>query len=187
MTKSAIRTVAIPRDSLVARAFVRVDYADAYETALPDELTVDVDAFARRFLAAAPRWARQLMAIRERAVRFVGLKRITARRQPNPAAMMFQPGAVAGIFRVFAHTADEILVGEDDRHLDFRVSFLLRTEPSGRVAVVTTVVQYHNRLGRAYFAPVRLFHRRIVRAMLRETTDRFAREERRPRERVPPQ
>ena len=78
-----------------------------------------------------------------------------------------QPGNVAGIFHVLARNGDEILLGEDDRHLDFRLSVLVRRQAGVAWAVVTTVVRYNGLLGRAYFLPVRPFHKRIVPAMLR--------------------
>jgi hypothetical protein len=41
---------------------------------------------------------------------------------------------------------------------------LLRAD---RQVVVSTIVRFHNWLGRAYFVPVRPFHRLIVPAMIR--------------------
>ena len=63
-------------------------------------------------------------------------------------------------FDTVARTADEVLLGTDERHLDFRASVL--REPD-RV-VLSTVVTLHNRRGRAYFALVRRVHPVIVRA-----------------------
>jgi hypothetical protein len=68
---------------------------------------------------------------------------------------------------VFDRRPDELLLGEDDRHLDFRVSVLLRDEGEAQWATVTTVVRFHNALGRAYFAVVRPFHQLIVPALMR--------------------
>ncbi|VFR49739.1 hypothetical protein ANT2_2646 [plant metagenome] len=64
------------------------------------------------------------------------------------------------------------MLGEDDRHLDFRVSVLRQSKlemdgGSDARLVVTTVVRCHNRLGRAYIAVIRFFHRRVVIASLR--------------------
>jgi len=172
MVRGVVRKIAVPRASLAARAFSRVDYADAYRITLPPA-GYTVDDFARTFLGATPGWVHRLMAVRERAARLIGLKRVTGR--PQPVAMTFEPGDVAGIFRVFARSADEIVLGEDDRHLDFRVSFLVEGGGTHCRGTVATVVRYHGRLGRAYFLPVRFFHRWIVGAMLRATAERLAR------------
>jgi hypothetical protein len=60
-----------------------------------------------------------------------------------------------------------MVVGEDDRHLDFRAAILQRTDAAGgRELVVVTVVHCHNRLGRTYLAVIAPFHRTILRANL---------------------
>lgn len=171
MRPTIVQPVPVPSGSLAAAAFPREDYADAYRVVIP--ATCAVDTFARAFLTATPGWAQALMRVRERAVRLIGLKRIAVDRQRGPARMSFEPDTKAGIFRVFACSADEILMGEDDRHLDFRVSLLIAKTQENHHGVVTTVMHYHGWLGRAYFLPVRPFHGLIVRAMLRETAQKL--------------
>ena len=60
-----------------------------------------------------------------------------------------------------------ILLGEDDRHLDFRLSVLRQRGGTADWVVVSTVVRFNNWLGRAYFLPVRPLHQLIVPAILR--------------------
>ena len=72
-------------------------------------------------------------------------------------------GSVIGYFPLLSKSAGELVVGEDDRHLDFRVAILLRTGAAGgREIVVVTVVRCHNRLGRTYLAVIAPFHRTIL-------------------------
>ena len=101
--------------------------------------------------ARAPDWIGRLMALRNRLVRLVGLK--TARIDGFP---------------VLAERDDEIIVGFDDGHLDFRL--VIRIEPAqpgfNRVSIAT-LVDRHNALGRAYIAVVTPFHKAIVARMLR--------------------
>ena len=56
------------------------------------------------------------------------------------------------IFRVYAVYVDEMILGEDDKHLDFRASVWLRSDhgesASVKEIVLTTVVHCHNLLGR---------------------------------------
>jgi hypothetical protein len=61
------------------------------------------------------------------------------------------------------------VLGEDDKHLDFRISVLCSAEAEpegGRQLVFSTVVQCHNRLGRAYIFVIAPFHRLVVKASL---------------------
>ena len=76
---------------------------------------------------------------------------------------------VIGFFPLLSKNAGELVVGEDDRHLDFRVALLLRTGAAGgRELVVVTVVHCHNWLGRTYLAAIAPFHRVIARASLEQ-------------------
>jgi len=161
-----IEKIAIPRGTLVASVFPRTDYADAYRAKLPAGAPRNIDAIARASFSAAPRWVRALMALRDGIVSVVGLK-TSGKGERTLENLTFEPGASFGVFRVFARNADEILLGQDDRHLDFRVSVLRQTEDATDWVVVSTVVRFNNWLGRAYFTPVRLFHRLIVPAMIR--------------------
>jgi hypothetical protein len=107
------------------------------------------------------------MWLRDRLVSLIGL-RTSHTRAPSPNSIVrFQPGDMAGMFRVFARSDDEILLGADDRHLDFRASMLVQRDAARSSAVLTTVVHFHNRFGRAYFLVVRPFHRLIVTSLLR--------------------
>lgn len=54
------------------------------------------------------------------------------------------------------------MLGVDDRHLDFRIGVRVDRK---RVRV-TTAVQLNNRLGRLYWAIVRLVHPLVVRSLL---------------------
>jgi hypothetical protein len=156
-----VEKVDVPHTSRIAGALTPVDYADAYRVALPADFPPDVVAFARRLFDSRPAWVDGLMSARNRAVALFGLK--TAPRSAAHAAT-FEPGSKLGLFRVFERTDREILLGQDDKHLDFRLSVLL--DGTGH-AVVTTVVKFNRLLGRAYFAPVGTLHRLIVPAMMR--------------------
>ena len=81
--------------------------------------------------------------------------------------MEAQRGERIGIFRIYAVSDDEIIVGEDDSHLDFRLS-VLRHRDAGRHGSVTlsSVVHCHNGVGRAYILLIRPFHKLIVRRSL---------------------
>ena len=87
---------------------------------------------------------------------------------PASAAAGAEGAARIDFFRLYEIAGDEAILGEDDRHLDFRVSVQRR---SGDI-VVTTVVRCHNRLGRLYLALITPFHRIVVRSMLQRAGQR---------------
>ncbi len=167
--RSSVHEVAVPPASLAANAFAVTHYADAFRVRLDDRETPDVDALVSRLATSTPAWVDVLMAIRNRIVSTIGLRTARPERIPGTSATprRYEPGAVAGMFRVYARTDDEILIGGDDRHLNSRASMLVQREPDATYAVFTTVVHYNNWLGRVYFLPVRPFHRLIIPALLR--------------------
>lgn len=100
---------------------------------------------------ALPAWAQALLTLRNALVRPFGLKTGAA------------AGAkTSGIFPVCKESADELIVGLDDRHLDFRVA-LMRQD--GRL-YMSTWVQPHNLAGRIYLKVVMPFHILISRSMV---------------------
>lgn len=158
--------VPLPPESLAATSLPRIDYADAYLARLPTDQRYTLDQAVTLVFATAPEWVKALLRLRNALVRPFGLKV----EPPQPSAVPgspLLPGARIGIFSILDRRPDELLLGEDDRHLDFRVSVLLRDESEAQWATVTTVVRFHNARGRAYFAMVRPFHKLIVPTLIR--------------------
>ncbi len=71
---------------------------------------------------------------------------------------------------MFNRTDKEVILGEDDKHLNFRVSLFLDhqiNDPNKKHLTVSTTVEFNNWFGRIYFLPVRPFHKLIVPTMLK--------------------
>lgn len=162
--RDAVVHVPLPEGSLVARAFDRIDYADAFKVALPPHAPATVDALTRQLLISRPKWIDGLMGARDLVVGMFGLKGSMPRNEDLPT--IFAPGTKLGLFEVFERTSEEVLLGADDRHLDFRASILLLKNEGGRSLIMSTVVRFNNVFGRIYFTPVKPFHKMIVRSML---------------------
>jgi hypothetical protein len=163
--------VSIPAESRIAKAYASTNLADAYSIDLPRGSSTDPEVLARFIFAQQPSWVGGLMAVRDAVVGKLGLK--TAKQLTTPGAAG-KPADRVGIFRVYGKTPIEVVLGEDDKHLDFRVSVLCSHPPSPggeRRLTVSTVVHCHNRLGRLYILLIAPFHRLVVRSSL----DRAAR------------
>ena len=172
-TSRHTRKVPVPAGSLAASAFAVTSYADAYAIDLPPGCADDVDALMRLLPTSVPRWADQLMWLRDRIVSVFGLRAGGAIAAPPRSTARLQPGDTAGTFKVFARSNDEILFGGDDRHLNFRASMLVQRDGGRSRVVLSTVVQFNNRLGRVYFFFVRPFHGLIVASLLRNLRRRL--------------
>ena len=114
-------------------------FADAYKVRALHG--VDAVQATRMAFARGPLWIRALMGLRNLLGRLVGLKPARSRGFP-----------------VVSESPGEVVMGFDDRHLDFRIVVTV----AGGFAIVTTLVRSHNAWGRAYLAAILPFHRAIA-------------------------
>jgi hypothetical protein len=146
--------VSVPSTPLLAHALPSLTWSDAYAVCLPIGWQKhDPQEWADAIFHKPPWWVRILFEVRNVVVRAVGI----------------EPGDTH-VFDTLDWRPDEVLLGTDQRHLDFRASVLV--EP-GRV-VVSTVVKAHNLRGRAYSGLVRPIHSWVVRGTLTRAIRRMS-------------
>lgn len=148
----------LPPTSALAPEQGRYPYRDSQVRRLR-RTTADADDLIAAFLSAPPSWADTLMRLRDAAVGRFGLK--TAGPRGEPPAPPYRPGQALGIFRIFHLAPGEVVLGEDDRHLDFRISLLA----SDNQLRVCTLVRPHNFFGLLYLGAVLPFHHAIAAVM----------------------
>jgi Protein of unknown function (DUF2867) len=150
-------SVPLPRHDSVLPA---ASFADAFRIEVEGQ-NLDAMEAARRAILGGPKWAQVLLAMRNLLVRPFGLK------TGHEAGLFVER---IGIFPVLARKPGHLMLGMDDKHLDFRLLIDIENGAHGRQTVtVTTRVKTHNALGRVYLALVMPFHKRIVPAMLART------------------
>lgn len=173
MKTVVVQEIDLPRSNLAVRSLSRIDFADAFKCQLPHEHPQTVDSVTRAIFASIPPWIAGLLQLRNAIVRPLGLK-TTVDAVPASSQNKLQPGTAVGIFKVLDRRQnEEIMLGEDDQHLDFRVSVQMEHEAEQCWVVVSTVVKFNNWLGRAYFIPVKPVHKIIVPSMMRYGLDRL--------------
>ncbi|MGX5843975.1 DUF2867 domain-containing protein [Mesorhizobium sp. ArgA1] len=156
--------VPVPSDSVLAPLYMGADLLDAYAIQLPAGANDDLEVLARAGFERQAWWIRALTRVRDVVMATVGVK--SSRAVGVAAAAR---GPVIGFFPVLSKSAGELVMGEDDRHLDFRLAILLRAGAAGdRELVVVTVVHCHNWVGRTYLAVIAPFHRLIAPASLEQ-------------------
>jgi hypothetical protein len=130
------------------------DWADCFEIFVPGE-RLSAEAVARRAFERMPSWVDRLMWLRNLLVRPFGLKRDRS-AIPDGTPMV-------GFFPVTSASERELVLGFDDRHLDFRIVVLAdQTADGGTRARLMTLIRRHNWLGRSYLAAIMPFHKLIV-------------------------
>ncbi|MFL6698346.1 MAG: DUF2867 domain-containing protein [Vitreoscilla sp.] len=114
-------------------------FADAYK--VPANHRIDAIEATRMAFAHGPAWVRGLVSVRNSLGRLVGLRAAPALKFP-----------------VVREAPHQVVLGFDDKHLDFRVV----VETGGGFATVTTIVRWHNAWGRVYLMAIMPFHKAIA-------------------------
>ncbi|KMN82929.1 hypothetical protein HNO92_001153 [Chromobacterium alkanivorans] len=160
--------IPVPSDSILAPLYRSADLLDAYAVQLPAGASDDLEILARAGFERQAWWIRALTRVRDMIMAPVGVK--SSRAVGLAAAAR---GPVIGFFPLLSKSAGELVMGEDDRHLDFRLSIQQRVGAAGgRELVVVSVVHCHNLLGRTYLAAITPFHRVIARTSLEQAARR---------------
>lgn len=149
-------------------------HIDSYRASFNNSGEITIEDIGKAFfLLKPPRWITMFFTLRNGIAGFFGLKtggkEVDGQRLPD--GFKLEPGERLGLFRVFSKSNAEVVIGEDDRHLNFRVSLFFERQTVGEQAiVVSTVVRFNNWFGRFYFLLVRPFHGLIVRTLLKNVT-----------------
>lgn len=162
--RKSVQVPNIPELSIITDGFGNISYFDVFKITRP--LDASIDQLAADMFTL-PAWGAMLMRIRNAVVRPFGLKTSPIEKAEaiqNPYSPI---NSQVGPFTVLLRSDDEIVVGQNDKHLQFRASVYADKEASALYLI--TVVNFLNIYGRIYFFVVRPFHKLIVRTALQRT------------------
>ncbi len=135
-----------------------IDYFDSYM--IEKETDESVEQIVKKILAL-PAWVEFLLNVRYLLiVKPFGLR--TGVMTDKPAKLNAEPVPVLN------KNENEIVMGEDDKHLYYGISVMKMKKAVISEITLTTVVKFHNQWGRIYFAFIKSFHKLVVRSMLRK-------------------
>ncbi|HBV15214.1 DUF2867 domain-containing protein [Chryseobacterium carnipullorum] len=168
-----IKKTEFPKESALSREKVIFDYTDSFMgEVLNADGNITTAEIGKAFFSSTPQWGKKMFAFRNSIVKMFGLKTGTDRSKiQDPGDLKLEVGQRVGIFKIFDKTENEIIMGENDKHLDFRVSVLYdkaKRNTGKNSLTISTTVKYHNWMGILYFLPVRPFHQLIVPVMLKK-------------------
>jgi hypothetical protein len=168
-----IKKSLLPEKSSLNIPTIHYDFIDSYQGEIADPKNqLQATAVGKAFFSSAPNWVSQLFEFRNKIVAVFGLK--TANKMSNREALLStfkcEVGEQLGLFKVFNSNENEVILGENDKHLDFRISLFLEPieeDAFKKTITISTTVIFHNKFGKIYFLPVKPFHKRIVPVMLK--------------------
>lgn len=175
-----IKQVNLQEHYLIASTSLNADYIDVFQlttnlTTIPTPKDCMV-AFFRSF----PPIFIKLLLLRESIARLVGLKTASAanaqEREKELEEFQGNIGDSIAIFEVLDKNETELMTGQSDKHLNFKLSFISRTENDLQIIELVTTVVINNGLGKLYFSLVKPIHiffmKRILRRMHKELNRR---------------
>lgn len=155
-----VKVETTPKTEGIKYALPKINFTDTFSTT--NHLD-DLGLISNLIFGTMPKWVGFLMKLRNTIVRIFGLKA----EKPEDFHSNFKVGGYIGFFQIFSIQQNEIMLGVDDKHLNFRVSIYNSDENQFNIKV-TTLVQYNNRFGKIYMAIVKPFHPLIVKRMVKQ-------------------
>ena len=141
-------------------ALPNADWADTFEVYTARTFS-SMKELAEQTVGTMPFWARCLLWVRNVVVVPFGLK-------SDGSNDVTSVNDTVGLFPVLEETANRIVLGLNDRHLDFRI--VIEREMNGELARLrtTTLVRRHNVFGKAYIVVVTPFHKLIAATSMKQ-------------------
>lgn len=135
-----------------------VDFEDTFSTTNTADTLKEI---AEQIFGSPPKWVALLLQLRNFIVRFMGLQYSV----PENYHTQFEIGGYINFFKIFDIGDNYLLMGLDDKHLNFRVVIYNDNTPEWNIKV-TTLVEYNNKMGQIYMSIVKPFHVWIIQSMI---------------------
>ena len=132
----------------------QIDFSDTFSTTNQCHSIVGI---GKLIFETYPKWIEVLMNLRNRIMAVFGLK------TEMPAD--YHEDDYIGFFKIFSQNKQELVLGMDDKHLNFRVCIINTHQVNYNIKVVT-LVAYNNAFGRFYMFVIKPFHRLVVKRMV---------------------
>lgn len=151
-----------PTAAIRAAGFSRIDFTDAF-SGRANRTYVNAEQAARAVFDNQPLIANCLMTLRDVFVAPLGLR----------ASVDFSDRGLGkvDVFPIISNTSTEIVVGGDDKHLDFRIWISIQPSLNGSEVTISTLVKINNLLGKTYLSIIMPFHRLLSRSLLQRALE----------------
>lgn len=153
-------SLAVPDTLLIQNALPKIDFSDCFATTNHKD---NLETISKMVFDNTPKWITALLKFRNNLVKPLGLKY----EKPADYNTEFKIGGYVGFFKIYTLQENEVILGADDKHLNFRVSILIDQSAIHNIKV-TTLVEYNNKMGKWYMAIVAPFHRIVVKYMVKQ-------------------
>jgi hypothetical protein len=137
----------------------KIDFVDTFSTT---NHINNIEEITNLVFNTTPKWINSLFAIRNKIASLFGLKT----EMPNDYNKNYKVGGYVKFFKIFSISDNEVILGADDSHLNFRAVINNDKSDSYNIKVIT-LVEYNNLKGKIYMGIIKPFHRQIVKIMVK--------------------
>ncbi len=138
----------------------QIDFSDTFSTTNHVD---NVQRIAQLIFDNPPKWVMILFLIRNTMVRLLGLKT----NLPDDYNTEYKVGGYMGFFRIYGIKENELILGMDDSHLNFRAVISKGTETHYNIKT-STLVEFNNKLGKIYMTLIKPFHKWVVKRLVKK-------------------
>ena len=160
----------LPVYSLIQNEIKNCDFVDSFSI-LSERNKINSSELLQVYFHSSPKWVEILYKIRRKFAKLVNLK--TGEGKNKKIDPPYIVGQYIGLFRIYQMNNNEVILGEKDKHLDFKVSLMSVSENGNTRIYITTLVNFNKISGKIYFAIIKPFHTLILKAVLRKMLPLF--------------
>ncbi|WP_420552415.1 DUF2867 domain-containing protein [Tenacibaculum aiptasiae] len=140
------------------KSLQKIDFIDTFSTT--NHLN-NLEEISNMIFNSNPKWIEKLFTIRNKIAGFLGLQN----KLPDDYNENFKVGGYVKFFKIFSISENEVILGADDSHLNFRV-FLKNENIKNYNIKVITLVELNNLTGKIYMTIVKPFHKLVVKRLV---------------------
>lgn len=123
----------------------------------------DIKEITNLIFNTSPKWIDALFMLRNNLVKMIGLNTGI----PEDYNETFKVGGYVKYFKIFSITNNEVVLGANDSHLNFRAIVKKDASLSYNIKVIT-LVEFNNKTGKYYMNIIKPFHRLVVKQMVKK-------------------
>ncbi len=179
----AVTKAELNKDYLIYNPDQELDYYDVFRlTSSKLQLApLPKDCMIAFFKSFSP-FIIKMLGLREKIAKKLGLKTATETKESERVKQLNEFNGNIGdhiaIFEVLDKNDIELVSGQTDKHLDFKLSFVsFEADDQKKIVELITTVKIHNTVGKIYFFFVKPFHKYIMKRILKRMEGELIRQE----------
>jgi hypothetical protein len=169
-----VTPIRFPENSLIQESLQFSTFKDAYSISFKAYKMVKPEEVMKCFFTSMHPLVRIAFSLREVFATLIGFKKCN--RHKISWELQNYTGTIGesmAFLTILDKTDTELLTGQDDRPLDFRISFLVRTYTEKTEIVIATSIQIKTWYGKVYLVIIKPFHKLIMPLVLKRIRNVF--------------